>query len=299
MIKLQRQRTPAAVPGGLRGSYRRRKYRQLLLDHLRGTALDNSYWTSSSWAPAKKQLRRETGGKCAYCESPADAVAHCDVEHFRPKDKYWWLVYCYDNYLFACQICNEVYKVNHFPVHGPQLPAPKVVAPLTDADLDAFLTAHLPDPLQESPAFHLACAGELPGLVDPYAVDPEPLFRWRADGALKEVELLPRDNTARSQQIFQAVQDHYGINREQLRRWRWTLAYKHLKRYKKILDDAGSRRRTTACREALEGILDMMNPGEPYAGMVRYFACDAWDLFRRTATGFQPVQNPGAPSRRR
>ena len=45
---------------------------------------------STVWKAGKPQLKRETGGKCAYCESPTDTVAHGDVEHFRPKSKYWW-----------------------------------------------------------------------------------------------------------------------------------------------------------------------------------------------------------------
>lgn len=66
-------------------------------------------------------------GKCAFCESKVKHVAHGDVEHFRPKGAvmingraekpgYFWLAYEWNNLLFSCQICNQSYKRNHFPL---------------------------------------------------------------------------------------------------------------------------------------------------------------------------------------
>jgi hypothetical protein len=46
-------------------------------------------FNSNVWKVAKPQLKLESGSKCAYCESPTDSVAHGDVEHYRPKSKYW------------------------------------------------------------------------------------------------------------------------------------------------------------------------------------------------------------------
>ncbi|MEO5741647.1 MAG: hypothetical protein ABIS29_13735, partial [Vicinamibacterales bacterium] len=131
MTKLERVRTAAVIPAAFRGPGRIAKSLELLEGHVAGTLEFNS----NVWKAAKVQLKRETGGKCAYCESPTDTVAHGDVEHFRPKSKYWWLAYCYDNYLYACQICNQVHKGDEFPVHatggpwaGPPLPAPPTPA---------------------------------------------------------------------------------------------------------------------------------------------------------------------------
>ena len=110
------------------------------------------------WKAAKPQLKLETGGKCAYCESPTDTVAHGDVEHFRPKSKYWWLAYCYDNYVYACQICNQVHKGDKFPIYastgpwaGPMLPTPPT--PAAVAALSATLT---PDALDLTAGHALA-----------------------------------------------------------------------------------------------------------------------------------------------
>lgn len=37
------------------------------------------------WKKTKNALKSETHGKCAYCESDTDKVAHGDVEHFRDR----------------------------------------------------------------------------------------------------------------------------------------------------------------------------------------------------------------------
>ena len=52
----------------------------------------------SVWDPAKKSLKEESHGKCAFCESPTSTVAYGDVEYFRPRSLCWWLAYCYDNF---------------------------------------------------------------------------------------------------------------------------------------------------------------------------------------------------------
>lgn len=44
--------------------------------------------------------------KCAYCEQKLlDAPKH--IEHYRPKDLYYWLAYSWDNLLLSCGSCNS------------------------------------------------------------------------------------------------------------------------------------------------------------------------------------------------
>lgn len=50
--------------------------------------------------------------KCAFCEQK---IEFPQVEHFRPKNIYYWLAYSWDNLLFACLGCNS-HKNNHFEV---------------------------------------------------------------------------------------------------------------------------------------------------------------------------------------
>ncbi|MEZ5329022.1 MAG: hypothetical protein R3F19_28590 [Verrucomicrobiales bacterium] len=73
---------------------------------------------SSIWKKAKDQLLKETHDKCAYCEAPTAVVTYGDVEHYRPKSKYWWQAYCMSNYLVSCAICNQRFKKDKFPIDG-------------------------------------------------------------------------------------------------------------------------------------------------------------------------------------
>ena len=66
--------------------------------------------------------------KCCFCESKIGHVSYGDVEHFRPKagwvqgdeqlnrPGYYWLAYEWDNLLLSCQLCNQRYKKNFFPL---------------------------------------------------------------------------------------------------------------------------------------------------------------------------------------
>lgn len=77
----------------------------------------------------KKQLIDEQHGKCCFCEADFTANGYGDVEHFRPKagftkiktgklnrPGYYWLAYDWNNLFFSCQICNQRYKKNYFPL---------------------------------------------------------------------------------------------------------------------------------------------------------------------------------------
>src|SRR4051794_40501664 len=119
MIKLERVRTASAIPRGFRGADRVKRATLLVTGTRDGTLAFTS--RNSYWKTTKPQLKRESAGKCGYCEAPTDAVAHGDVEHFRPKSVYWWLAYCYENYVFACQICNQTFKGDGFPIAGPRM----------------------------------------------------------------------------------------------------------------------------------------------------------------------------------
>jgi uncharacterized protein (TIGR02646 family) len=83
--------------------------------------------------------------KCAYCESRVGATSPGQIENFRPKRYYWWLVYEWRNLLLACAACNR-YKSDRFPVEGKQATSPGTISkerPL------------LLDPTRDRPAEHL------------------------------------------------------------------------------------------------------------------------------------------------
>jgi uncharacterized protein (TIGR02646 family) len=79
----------------------------------------------------KEQLIDEQYGKCCFCEADFTANGYGDVEHFRPKagytekrtsklirPGYYWLAYNWDNLFFSCQICNQRFKKNYFPLEN-------------------------------------------------------------------------------------------------------------------------------------------------------------------------------------
>lgn len=275
MIKLTRTRTAQAVPRGLRGTYRIQK-EQLLLRGKRDNALE---FKPHYWKPAKAQLRQESGGKCAYCEADTQVVAYGDVEHFRPKSRYWWLAYCYDNYLYVCQICNSQFKKDHFPISGVPMPEPTVNANTTDEDLRQMAGKLAPDPLHDEQGMPMATfleqdRQEKPDLVNPYFVEPESLFKWHSDPVLREVTIAARGDSPEAQRAALAVETYYGLNREALRHARWWV-FRKLSLFVEILtaDDIDENLR----RETRQVIMEMMSHTAPFAGMVRYFV-SVWQL---------------------
>jgi len=52
----------------------------------------------------KNKLFDLYNGKCCYCETKLSGT---EIEHFRPKSKYYWLVYSWDNLLPICSQCNK------------------------------------------------------------------------------------------------------------------------------------------------------------------------------------------------
>jgi len=274
MTRLERLRTAAAIPPAFRGAGRIAKSLELV----EGRVADTLEFKSTVWKAAKPQLKLETGGKCAYCESPTDTVAHGDVEHFRPKSVYWWLAYCYDNYVYACQICNQVHKGDEFPIHatigawaGPALPAPP-----TPAALAALAETLTPDALDLTAGhaladFLVAAGKEKAGLVDPYVTDPDPLFKWVANETLKIVELAPASNKVAAKRAFAGAEASYGLNREELKRTRWK-TYAELVVFKDSLIAFETLGIQPALQQQIrDQITAMTKVDAPYAGMVRYF----------------------------
>ncbi|MCI0701935.1 MAG: hypothetical protein L0241_12710 [Planctomycetia bacterium] len=77
----------------------------------------------------KDELRERQHKKCAFCESFFAHTGYGDIEHFRPKGAYqqretdslkypgyYWLAYEWSNLFYSCQLCNQQYKRNLFPL---------------------------------------------------------------------------------------------------------------------------------------------------------------------------------------
>ncbi len=96
----------------------------------------------------KNALTKAQHGKCAFCESKFPHIGFGNVEHFRPKGGwvqtegdlltkpgYYWLAYAWGNLYASCQICNQKFKRNLFPL----------------ADAATRLSSHHDDPSREEP----------------------------------------------------------------------------------------------------------------------------------------------------
>jgi hypothetical protein len=275
MIRLQRLRTKQAIPTVFRGAKRVEKALTLLVQAGGKREFDSGYWKK-----AKKQLKIESGGKCAYCEAPTAVVAHGDVEHFRPKSVYWWLAYCYDNYLFSCQICNQTFKGDNFPLSDEalRLLAPVLACGATEEQTREFVRRFAPDPLdaadgQAWAAFETACQAEGCCLLNPYTDDPEEHFVWEADSSLQEVAVRPNSDAA--QHFHQAAEQFYGLNRPELLAERWK-TFQKLDVFRKVFASPDI---DEPLRDEIRIMLGlMMHVDAPFAGMCRYFVRQVWQL---------------------
>jgi hypothetical protein len=268
------------IPGGLRGGYLHQKNLKLLeLKRKNGTLVSDDF-KNSYWKPAKEALKAESFNKCAYCEAPTAVVAHGDIEHYRPKSTYWWLAYCYDNYLYSCQLCNQVYKVDHFPIQNARLAEPPVNHETTDAEFALLKTQLCPDPIKVTEEYPLVmyiqdCLAERPLLLNPYMENPAEYMAWEAKPVLKEVRLVSANESEFATAAVEAMERYYGLNREELCRLRWE-CYDILREFHKDLQDTNlSADRRAEKRRKLKSLI-----GESYlfSGMAQYFVYKVWKI---------------------
>ncbi len=103
----------------------------------------------AKWKDYKTTFAEAQSGKCGYCEMMVIGGQPGDVEHYYPKGEvwklkadpdswgkekkwastiegrerdvisqtgYWWRAYDWSNYLLACAVCNQYWKLSYFPV---------------------------------------------------------------------------------------------------------------------------------------------------------------------------------------
>ncbi|MBL8897116.1 MAG: hypothetical protein JNM84_05790 [Planctomycetes bacterium] len=229
---------------------------------------------SAHWKRAKAALRRESFDKCVYCESPTATVAHGDVEHFRPKSLYWWLAFCYDNYVFACQICNQSFKGNQFPIAAKAMAAPKKPASSAKTARLAF-AASLAPAADDEPArkhFWKRCDAEKAWLLDPYREDPERWIAWSSDAVLRETRAVPIPRSPKSKRIVQVAEEILGLNREELLRERF-LRWSMIDTLLAVATENGLSK--SVRQRTLDEIARLQAADQPYAAMMRFFVRQA------------------------
>lgn len=121
----------------------------------------------------KEALRSAQHGKCAFCESLISHTNYGDVEHYRPKagykqkeadalqyPGYYWLAYSWENLFLTCQLCNQKFKQNLFPLKKSRLRARAHTHRLNKEQ------PLLIDPCASDPAHYIGFEEE-----SPYAID--------------------------------------------------------------------------------------------------------------------------------
>lgn len=71
----------------------------------------------TGYGTGREQIWRQQHHKCAWCEA-AFLRKHAHLDHYRPKDIYWWLAWSWDNLLQTCSTCNTV-KRQTFDLRDP------------------------------------------------------------------------------------------------------------------------------------------------------------------------------------
>ena len=158
------------------------------------STFDSSLYGAKSVKTALIDAQR---GKCAFCESQVRHIAHGDVEHYRPKGGvrqrdgdpleqpgYFWLAYVWENLFFACQLCNQSFKQNLFP---------------------------LADPVKRARSHRDDLTAEEPMLLHPAGDDPSELIGFRGEIA------FPIDDDPRARTTIEVL----GLNREALAEFRF------------------------------------------------------------------------------
>lgn len=283
MIRLKRIRTKNAIHHNFYGKRKEAFEKELLLNErrIKRCEKENHEFRSYRWKPAKEQLLAETRDKCAYCEAPTSVVAFGDVEHYRPKSIYWWLAYCYDNYLVSCQICNQRFKKDNFPIQNRRMRAPIIRRNTTDNSIAVQAGTIAPDPLNQGEVENFICLHqqERPLLLNPYFDEPSNYFAWRADDVLREVEItsdlenlqveiIVQSESSEIESIATASIEFYGLNRKELKGRRYEV-YKHYDIYRRTLQNE---RISQDIRRRIEDTIEGMKAqGASFSGMIRYF----------------------------
>lgn len=103
--------------------------------------------------------------KCAFCEQ---YIENFHIEHYRPKLKYYWLAFSWDNLILACPTCNQ-HKGTHFDIKG-------MVIDFDDTK-DSIRLIH-----SSSAGYDLI---EQPKMVNPEVTDPTGRIQFDKNGSIK------------------------------------------------------------------------------------------------------------------
>ena len=139
-------------------------------DGVRAFEFDRTIYAAKS---VKNALIKAQHHKCCFCEAKVTHIAYGDVEHLRPKGGYrqspedelhkpgyYWLAYAWTNLSFCCQLCNQRFKKNLFPLKVPDQRAESHHDDV-EAEQPLFI-----DPCADDPAEYIGFRQEYPYAID-------------------------------------------------------------------------------------------------------------------------------------
>jgi energy-coupling factor transporter ATP-binding protein EcfA2 len=211
----------------------------------------------------KPVLQKAFHNKCAYCESPLDAIGFGDIEQYRPKTGYWWLAYKWENQLISCQVCNQRYKGVFFPVSTAIIQRAKETAVRDWIKLSTLKLNTL----------------EKPFLLNPFDDKPEKHLKYIVQKEASAVSLVPL--TTRGKVTIETM----GLNRPELKKSRFVIAVRftmilesvlrlhaQFLELKRISPEAD--RESSNIVELTIELKKRMLSSSPYAGMTRQLLSD-------------------------
>jgi len=142
------------------------------------------------WRDYKNPLKDASGDKCWYCEIKQERSDNA-VDHFRPKDHYWWSAFSAENFRYSCTYCNSRRKnsdTGETEGKGNKFP-------LLDETIKATCQA---EERNETPMLLDPCRPREPGFLD-FNEDGLPMPKFsegdiRYDRAIISIELYHLDN---------------------------------------------------------------------------------------------------------
>lgn len=170
----------------------------------------------------KEKLKTLQHDKCCFCEAKVSHISHGDVEHFRPKagyqvhetlplvkPGYYWLAYDFDNLFLACQVCNQVYKKNYFPLADETARANSHHG---NHQQEESLILH---PEHDDPIQHLTFSGELIKPLNQSSKGAETIKRTGLDREALENSRF--DYLRLLRQLANVARDSHNLNNEEVK----------------------------------------------------------------------------------
>lgn len=124
--------------------------------------------------------------KCAFCEQ---YVEQGHIEHYRPKNTYFWLAYSWDNLLYACSGCNQ-YKSINFDIKGTLVTFVNTEENIRNIHKSSSIYDKL----------------EKPKLINPEVTDPSGKIKFKKNGVIES------DDDCFAYTIDKCKLDRKGLN---------------------------------------------------------------------------------------